>query len=364
MTPTDVNSGVYRYIFNHYEYFDLSKVTFGFLTRASDTLRKSSEFTRYGFNIHPFSATQRDDPDLLKAEIHHILSQYDVIHLHTSSWRGFMIEELAMDLGMEKVIVHSHSTGIDVNDDNDRIAQIDEHIKYREQFCEKYATDFCACSKLAADWLFGDKISKDKIKFLPNAIDTTRFLFSISARNNVREALDLKNNFILGHIGRYSYTKNQLFLIKVIAYLREFVPNIFLLCIGEGPCKKELECEIKKLNLEENVLLLDWVDNVQDYLCAMDVFCLPSHFEGFPISVVEAQASGITCVVSSNVTDEIELTDLVCRLPLNIEIWASEIIRIYEKCDVTNREKYNEEMFNLGYDVRQSAAQLQALWIE
>ncbi len=361
MTPTDVNSGVYKYIFNHYKYFDTSKVEFGFLTRAAEKLKLSEEYKKYGFNVHSFSATQRDNPQKLRNEIKDVLSKYDIIHLHTSSWRGFLIEEIAMELGMEKVIVHSHSTGIDVTNEEDRIAQNKEHIEYRNKFSEQYATDFLACCYKAADWLFGSSIPKEKIQIMPNAIDVNKFAYNDETRNRIRKSLGIENALVIGHVGRYSYTKNQSFLIELVAKIHHEIPNIKLICIGEGENKALLQKAILEYQVEDNVILIDWVNNVNDYLQAFDIFCLPSIFEGLPISVIEAQAAGLPCLVSETVTEEVEVTPLVKRLPLEKEIWISRIIEEIGSCRY-ERAKYAELIVNSGYDVKSSGEKLMKLW--
>lgn len=356
----DVNSGVYRYIFNHYEYFDKSLFEFGFLTRAAVNLMNSSEYLKYRFNVHSFTATQRDNPQKLADEIKEVLSQYDIIHLHTSSWRGFLIEKIAMEMGMQKVIVHSHSTGIDVTNSVERLAQYKEHSNYRNLFSKKYATDYCACCYKAANWLFGDNIPKSEIKILPNAIDVKKFLFNEKIRKEIRGKLQISDKYVVGHVGRYSYTKNQLFLIELISQLKRKIPNIMLICIGEGENKPILEKAISDYKLENYVMLIDWVENINDYLQAFDLFCLPSLFEGLPISVIEAQAIGLPCIVSDYVTDEIAITSLVCRLSLNHEKWVNAIKK--RSGGENTRRSYDKELIEKGYNVKESAEKLMKLW--
>lgn len=364
MTPMDVNSGVYRYIFNQYDYFDSDEFEFGFLTRAAEKLVLSPEYKKYGFNVHPFQATQRDDPDGLRKQVQSVLSQYDIVHLHTSSWRGFMIEEIAMELGLEKVIVHSHSTGIDISDSDERKIQIAEHYKYRNEFSKEYATHLCACSKNAARWLFPDSISDDEIVFLPNAIDVKDFSHNSEARKRIRTELEIGDSFVMGHVGRYSYTKNQSFLIELVAALTKEIPNIKLMCVGEGPCETQLKALARELGVEKNVIFVSWVSNISDYYQAMDVFCLPSVFEGFPISIVEAQAAGLPCIASDTITDEIEITNLVTRIATVPEKWISQIVGLFQrKVEVDYRDCENK-LTERGFDVRSSAARLAKLWRE
>lgn len=363
MTPADVNSGVYRYVFNNLEYINRNDYVFGFLTRAAENLRKTDEYRKFQFNIHPFFSTQRDNPKGLEEEVRKVLKEYDIIHLHTSSWRGFMIEQVAMELGMEKVIVHSHSTGIDIPDLNERAAQIKEHIAYREQFSEKYATDFCACSKGAAEWLFGKAIPQSKIKYMPNAIKTCKYKYDEHIRENVRKRLNIYDKFVIGHVGRYSYTKNQAFLIECLREIKKEVPNAVLICIGQGELKENYQELVKRLQLEDSVLLLDWQNDIEKYLQAFDMFCLPSKFEGLPISAIEAQAAGLPCLISSDVTREIAITDLVEFCPCELETWIKKIICQSESKN-GNRYGYDLKVAQKGYDIEQSARMLEKLYGE
>ena len=206
MTPPDINNGVYRYIFNHMRYMEMGKYEFAFLTKGAEELRRTEEYRQYGFQVHTLHNRQRDSREGLRSEIIRVLCQgYDVIHLHTSSWRGFLIEETAMEMGIRKVIVHSHSTGIDVADGAEREKQLREHERYKKQFTMEYATDVCACSGLAADWLFGPGIPREVIRILPNAIDVGKYRFCPEIREKIRRRLNLEKRIVIGNVGRYSY---------------------------------------------------------------------------------------------------------------------------------------------------------------
>lgn len=360
MTPPDVNNGVYRYIFNHMRYMDMGKYQFAFLTKAAEELRLTEEFCHYGFPVYRLHNRQRDSREGLRREVTDVLSEgYDAIHLHTSSWRGFLIEEIAMEMGVGRVIVHSHSTGIDVADEKERKNQIEEHERYKSQFSMDYATDVCACSALAADWLFGPGIPRERIQILPNAIDVRKYHFQPKKRQEVRRRFNLENRIVVGNVGRYTYQKNQEFLIRAFAKAYTRNPSLFLLCVGEGPLLDRLRTLSRQLGIEKSVLLMGWKDNVEDDLQAMDVFCLPSHFEGLPISAVEAQAAGVRCLISENVTREVQITDLVTFLPLEEMRWVEELagcgIDLY-------RDRQDEKIAEAGYDIRLAARRLEEFY--
>lgn len=360
MTPPDINNGVYSYIFNHMRYMDMQRYSFAFLTKGAAQLQATIECQQYGFPVHMLHHTQRDSAEGLRKEIISILSQgYDIIHLHTSSWRGFLIEQIAMEMGIDKVIVHSHSTGIDVVDNEERKRQIEEHERYKKQFTMQYATDVCACSVLAADWLFGAGVPREQIQILPNAIDVKRYCFNPEKRKEIRAALRISNRVVVGNVGRYSYQKNQEFLIRAFAQAKTRNPSLFLLCMGQGDLLESLKELIRQLDIEDSVLCIGWKGNVEDYLQAMDVFCLPSRFEGLPISAVEAQASGLKCLISDYVTEEVEITDLVKFLPLREACWAEELAG----CEIDRyRDSQDEKITKAGYDIRLAVRKLETLY--
>ena len=134
----------------------------------------------------------------------------------------------------------------------------------------------CACSRLAGAWLYGPQISREDIKILPNAIEVEKYHYMPLMRKEMRNKLGIEDKIVIGNGGRYCYPKNQEFLLRVFAKAVRQNKKLFLILIGEGELEKKIRDLIKKLEIENNVLCLDWQDNVEDYLQAMDIFCLPS----------------------------------------------------------------------------------------
>lgn len=360
MTPPDINNGVYRYIFNHMKYLDQNEYRFEFLTRNENALRATKEYQKYHFGIQSFQNTERESKGGLREEITEILKMgYDAIHLHTSFWRGFLIEQIAMELRIPKVIVHSHSTGIDFSDDKERDRLLAIHEEYKSKFSMQYATDACACSGLAGDWLYGIQIPREKIQIFPNAIEVEQYHYQPAIRQELRRKLGIDDKVVVGNVGRYCYQKNHEFLVKAFAKARRWNKKLFLLMIGEGEFEKNIRTQIKEFGIDDSVLCLDWQDNVEEYLQAMDVFCLPSLFEGLPISVIEAQTAGLKCFVSDTVTQEVKITDLVDFLPLSEEEWCQQMVN--SKID-QSRERVDELIAKSGYDVRRAACRLEKLY--
>ncbi len=360
MTPPEVRNGVYQYIFNHIPFIDLSKYEFSFLTKVADELKETKEYKEYHFPVYRLNGVQRDGQEQFEHEVREILSQgFDVIHLHTSAWRGFLIEEIAMELKIPKVIVHSHSSGIDFVDEARREEILKDHIYYRERFTLEYATDVCACSGPAAEWLFSEQIPKEKIRILPNAVDVKRFRYDKEVRNRIRKKLGLENRVVIGHVGRYSFTKNQEFLVHCFKKAYKKNHRLYLILIGQGENRAVVQKLVRTLGMEEHISCYGWMENIPDYLQAMDVFCLPSRFEGLPISAVEAQAAGLRCLISDTVTRETDLTGLVKFLPLEEEQWADVLAGV----ETDKQRNWMDDCFDrAGYSMEASCKKLIQLY--
>ena len=360
MMPPEVSNGVFQYVFNHMPYINQSEFQFSFLTRAAKELANTKEYETYRFPVYLLNGVQRSGREGFIREVRSILSQgFDAVHLHTSSWRGFLIEEIAMEMKIPKVIVHSHSSGIDFVDAGEREKQIREHEFFKEQFTMEYATDVCACSKLAADWLYPAGIPREEIQILPNAVDVKRFRFDKRIREEVRQRLDVERRVVVGHVGRYSYTKNQEFLVRCFAESWKRNPALYLILMGQGEKIEQVQGLVDELGMKENIRCYGWRDDTPDFLQAMDVFCLPSVFEGLPISVVEAQAAGLKCLVSDNVTREVKITDLVKFLPLEKESWVEELV----ECGIDRDRGWMDEWFDRAdYSMEASCRKLLRLY--
>ena len=219
--------------------------------------------------------------------------------------------------------------------------------------------DFCACSRKAADWLFGSQIPCEKIQILPNAVDYEKYKFDLIVRNKIRQEIGISDRIVLGNVGRNSYTKNQEFLVRCFSKAVLENHNLYLIMIGQGENTLKVRNLVDELGLNDSVLCLGWEDNINDFLQAFDMFCLPSKFEGLPISAIEAQASGLPCLISDSVTDEVNITGLVEFLPLNEDKWIEDMISA-KRSD--GRKDTRQAFVESGFDIRASAELLCGLY--
>lgn len=215
------------------------------------------------------------------------------------------------------------------------------------------ADRFMACSDDAGLWLFGEDIIKsDRYLILPNAIDVDRFRYNEKTRLNMRNSLNIEDKIVLGHVGRYNYQKNFPFLLELIDKLRDINPRYLLLQIGDGKENKELKDLIKEKNLEDSVKLLGVRDDIPNLMQAMDFFVFPSVYEGLGIVAVEAQASGLRCLVSDKIPAEVQLTKLVEYLPIDngVEEWIHLIIN----SELGHRSDESYHIKEANYDIKQT----------
>lgn len=360
LTPPFGLGGIHSYIFNHYKYLDQEKFRFTFMAQSLD-LRKAEEFRDFSFDVKLLPTTAAKNPRLFAGRVREILMEgYDVLHLHNSYWTGFLIEEIAKEAGIPKVIVHAHSTSVEESDPVKRGALIKRHEEIKRAFSPDLATDFCACSRKAADWLFGPQIPRDKIRIMKNGIEVERFRYSPETRRRIRAELCLGDAFVFGTVGRLSYAKNPEFLIDLIFEVQKKHPKVKLMIVGDGELRKALEDQIRKSGLEDNVLLLGWKPDVENYLQAMDCFLLPSRFEGLGIAAIEAAASGLPCAVSDSVPEDIEVTPSIFRVPLEISAWREVAEKIMGL--PIDRPKGAGLVMSAGYDIKGQAGILQAVY--
>ena len=283
---------------------------------------------------------------------------YDVVHIHSGSISALAVMASVADTaGVKKVIVHSHSTGS--NDDfKHKVLRFLASLSMR-----KHVSVYCACSREAAEWKFVSRYAR-QTHIIKNGIDTKKFAFNEAKRNEYRKKLGINEEcFVVGHVGRFSYPKNQAFLIDIFKRLTERVTDCKLLLVGDGEDREKIETQIQELSLTDKVILTGNVRNVQDFLQALDVFVFPSFFEGFPIVVVEAQAAGLPVVLSDTILPDVKLTNDTIFLSLKDtlgSVWIEEILRFKNR----KREDGSKKIKSAGYDIKSTAEAVRNLYFE
>jgi len=246
-----------------------------------------------------------------------ITNRFDAIYIHGNSGTLFFDTHAARLAGISKIIVHCHSSSC-------RYKLIHYLLK---PLLNRELSDAVACSDLAGKWLFTRPFS-----IITNGIEVQRFVFNSKIREDVRMELNITNDaFVIGHVANFEPVKNHLFLLKIFKKVLDKKPNALLLLLGDGTLRESIEKSINTLGIENRVKILGNLPNPERQYQVMDVFVLPSLFEGLPVTLIEAQASGLKCVVSDVVTKQADITKDITFLPIGefaIDLWVNTLSTI------------------------------------
>ena len=275
-------------------------------------------------------------------------NQYAAVHSHTMFNSGINLYA-AKKCGVPIRIAHSHTTKTETK--VSVVQKIYEMVMRR--LISMSSTHLFACGVAAGEWMFGEKTFRSKGTVIHNGIDTQKYRFSVKDRNKVRSELGMEDSYIIGHVGRISTLKNQSFLVGLMPEIIKRKPNAKLVLLGSGYDEKvnELRDQINKLHLENRVLLYGVTDCVEQFLSAFDVFAFPSLREGTPLALLEAQCNGLPCIVSTNVPNDVFVSDLIQSISLERR---EEWIRMLTERTRRDSESYADYLLEKGYDVHRT----------
>lgn len=348
--------GAETLIMNLYRNIDRSMVQFDFLLHCPHESAYEKEILSLGGRIYKIPrylgynklSYERNLSLFLKAHPEHI-----IIHDHLMDSASETLK-VAKRLG-RITVAHSHIADVPFS-----LREIIRFLFRRNLW--KIADYRFACSESAGKWLYRGKAG---FTILRNGIITERFAYSGQTRGIKRKEFGIaESTRLIGTIGRMVNQKNQGRLLDVIKHLVDFEDNAKLMLVGEGPLETELKAKVGKLNLEDHVIFTGPRTDVNELLSAMDVFVLPSLYEGLGIVLVEAQASGLPCVFTDTIPKDVDLIpELIHRVSLSVsdEAWAKTIL---DSRPLKNRENAWETVADKGYDIRNSAQQLQVFYSE
>jgi glycosyltransferase involved in cell wall biosynthesis len=282
--------------------------------------------------------------------------QYDAIWYNASTLSDVTLLELAKD-SVPRRIVHSHNSQVMGNHMNALL-----HAMHKRSLSE-FATDYFACSGVAADYMFGEHSEiRSKVHVIPNAVNLEKFAYDPEARRRVRDALGIGEEIVFGHSGAFRPQKNHDFLVDVFRAIKDCMPEARFLMLGDGALKSAITEKIDAFGLTGCVELIGNVPNVQDYLSAMDVFIFPSLYEGFPISLIEAESSGLPSVSASTITPDALLVPQAKQLSLDEtpSAWAEAAVGLSKK--TFDRRQASRDVRKAGYDIDEQGEALIALF--
>jgi glycosyltransferase involved in cell wall biosynthesis len=351
--------GISAYMMNYYRHIDRTKVQIDFVVHGFERGVFDDEIRALGGLIYNVPIKSKDYFGNIKALRKIFKSdKYKIVHSHMDAM-GMVVLKEAKHCGIPVRIAHSHNTQ---HLTNNKIKHL--FNEYARKNITRYATHLCACSKPAARWLFGDKnVDENKVIYIKNAIDIKKYEFNIDSRESVRNKYNLKDSFVIGHVGRFDYQKNHIFLLKIFSKLVKNIPKARLFLVGDGHLRREIEYETTRLNLKDKVIMAGVRDDVHYLMNGFDVFCLPSLFEGLGIVLIEAQANGLECIASSEVPLESNVDDKVTYIKLkdSYKTWVDSLLTV--KINNLDRNIHTSNFINSGYSIVHEAKKLESIYL-
>lgn len=359
---TEIVGGLETYLMQQFRHLDREKLTYDFINNQNEhSMAFENEIKAAGSRVYGIKS-RRSNPlrhywewFCLMKKIH---KDYEGIVLNVPGLTYIFPLVLARLFGIPNRIIHSHNGGYEK-----KINIIRKILIFFNRHLLKYCvTQYFACSHLAGEWMFGKNAS---VMVIHNAIETGNFIFNLEKRKKVREQMDVKDRFIIGHVARFSYQKNHMFLIDIFKAFHDKHPKAILWLIGgpdgDGSILKEVKEKVKMLHLDDTIQFLGIREDVPNLMQAMDCFVLPSRFEGLPVVGIEAQAAGLPCIISDKVTSETQITDLVKFASIdNLDEWTDLLNDIM---DLPRRDT-SLEIENAGYDISCSVKKIQQFYLE
>lgn len=347
-------AGLETMIMNYYRNIDRDKIQFDFLTHRPENGAYDDEIKKLGGKI--YHAPRLYPKNFLKyfkfmKRFFYEHKEYKIVHSHIDTMSFFPLCA-AKKAGVPIRISHSHSSKLDKD--------FKFIIKYIARLLlPKQANYYYACGDKAGCFLYG---KNRKFSVVKNAIDISKFKYDIAKRRKIRSKLGIENQFVVGHVGRYIYIKNQSFIIDIFNELLKVKPNSLLMLVGSGNDYQMLKDKVNNLGLNEKVLFLIDRSDVDLLYQAMDVFVMPSLFEGLPVVGVEAQTAGLPCLFSNKISSEVLISKNSKFLDINDNIskWVNEINNI----DVNSRNENISEIINAGFDIKKEVKKLEDCYLE
>ena len=345
--------GLESMLMNYYKHVDRERVQFDFLVHRQERAAFDDEIESLGGRIYRLPRLVPWSKSYLSAlnrffEEH---PEYKVVHVHQDCLSSVILK-VAAQHNVPVRIAHSH------NANQDRNLKYPIKLWYRRSI-PQYATNLFACGKDAGDWMF----SGAPYQIINNAIDVAAYSYDPEKRIEMRQKLGLENELIVGHVGRFNPQKNHPLLLDIFAALLKKEPNAVLLLAGGGEDMPKIQAKAQALGVAEHVSFLGVRSDVADLMQTMDVFVFPSLYEGLPVTMVEAQAAGLPCIISDKVPPECILIEgLVDVMPLSAspETWAEKILA---KRAIPRTDR-RAEIAAHGFDITTEAVKLQEFYLE
>lgn len=342
-------AGVEAVVMNYYRHINTEKVQFDFISCSPNKQRYDDEIIDRGGRIFRLPSRNRS-PFSYMRELRKLIkaNNYNCVHIHQNSASIAMDAIVAKFCGVKTIIGHSHNISCNV---------LWQHYLFKP-IVNWFVTHRFACSKEAGVWIFGKR--KDVV-VLNNAIDAEKYQYNETVRNECRKALGVEENYVVGFVGRLHEQKNLFRFLDICSAIKKKKENIAAVIIGEGPQEQELKEYARKVGMGAQTLFLGRRDDVPSVMMAFDTFLFPSVYEGLGLVAIEAQATGLSCVVSDMVPAP-NLTGYVIKLSLDDDndVWSDAIIQLR---GLSNREEATEYISAGRYDIKTEVMKLQEFYL-
>ncbi|MNO93055.1 putative glycosyltransferase EpsF [compost metagenome] len=345
-----INSGVMSFLMSYYRNINREKIQFDFLFWVDEDKSYAEEIRNLGGKVYKIQK-----PGFSRASLQSLLlffkqnnRDHKIMHLH-EVYLNMIVCPIARKYGFIHIISHCHTTKYSdkwINALRNRILCLP---------LKSNVDAFFACSKDAGEFYYGKKLYKqEKIQIINNAIDCPKFSYDVEKREYVREKMKLNNKFVVGHVGRFNNQKNHEFLIDIFYEIHKKNNEAILLLVGLGPLEEKIKEKVRKKLPEKTVVFLGQINNINEILQGMDVFILPSLFEGLGIVLIEAQMSGLRCIASSTIPKEAQITENISFLSLELsaQTWADTVVSNTIESRYIDLKKITDAGFDIDVEAK------------
>lgn len=344
-------------VMDSYRHMDRDRIQFDFCVHNNEKGFFDEEIEALGghiyrvprFKVYNWAAYRKAWKKLFEEH-----REFQAVHGHMTSTASIYLP-IAEKAGVPLTIAHARSAGTDPGLKGAITKFLRRNLGKKADLC-------LTCSGLAGEAVFGKKMQDaGKVQMIPNAIDAAAFSYNPKVREEIRARYGLDDCFVLGHVGRFGFMKNHLFLLDVFAEVKKELPGAKLMMVGEGDTMEQVKEKAVSLGLLNDLIFTGNQSNVSAFYQAMDYFVFPSLFEGLPGSVVEAQAAGLRCLVSDQVTEEVVITDLAQLKSLSdcAKEWADVVL---EKRDYVRKNR-KDDIVAAGFDIYHQVEMLEKIYL-
>lgn len=342
------------FVMNFFRRIDKEKFQVDFLIYDGTKLDFYNEVKSCGSKVFVIKETdyrsrKKQIKDIIKNE------KYNIIHVNSCSLKGLLktvIPVSAIKNANIKIIAHAHNPGTPKNTLIDNISR-----NILRVFLTSNIDYGFACSEESGESKFTSKLLKSNRFFvINNAIESERFSYKPDVRKHLREQFDIEDKFVIGSVGRVEKQKNYLFFLDAFKKYVAIAPQTVFLLVGGGSQMAEMKKKTKNYNLENNVIFVGKAEDAERYYQAMDLFVLPSIYEGFGFVNIEAQVSGLPCVVSDKVPKSVDISGNVSFVPLDVDQWVNAL---KERCIISGERK---TCVSSKYDLKFETKRLEQLY--